>query len=150
MTIIYPNVDDCIPVMLGSMERFKAIQAERLGTFYLNKNWIDAGQDPLSSSRKYIETYGDKKGWKVSKMMYKNYTHFMLIDNGCYAIEKYRKHVHEACKKFEKIYCEEKGNLKFVKAILNRQCEMVTILPNSQNVKLEQNYRSRKNFFPET
>jgi len=150
LTLVYPNVDDCIPVILGSMERFKAIQAERLGTFYLNKNWIDSGEDPLSSNRKYIETYGEKKGWKVSKLMYKNYTHFTLIDNGCYALDKYRIHVHEACEKFEKIYSEEKGDLKFIEAILNRQCEMVTILPNSQNVKSEQIYQSRKNFFPET
>lgn len=150
LTLVYPNVDDCIPVILGSMERFKAIQAERPGTFYLNKNWIDAGEDPLSSSRKYIQTYGEKKGWKVSKLMYKNYTHFMLIDNGCYALEEYRTHVHEACDKFEKIYSEEKGDLKFVQAILDRQCEMVTILPNAQNDKSKQIYQSKKAFFPET
>ncbi len=149
LTLVYPNVDDCIPVILGSMERFKAIQAERSGTFYLNKNWIDAGEDPLSSSRKYIESYGEKKGWKVSKLMYKNYTHFTLIDNGCYELEKYRDHVHEACETFGKIYSEEKGNLKFVKEILNRQCEMVTILPNS-NDEVKQIYQSRKAFFPGT
>ncbi|TGE32967.1 DUF1638 domain-containing protein [Desulfosporosinus sp. Sb-LF] len=150
LTLIYPNVDDCIPVILGSMERFKAIQAEKVGTFYLNKNWIDAGEDPLSSSRKYIETYGEKKGWKVSKVMYKNYTHFTLIDNGCYTLDKYRMHVREACEKFEKIYSEEKGDLKFVEAILNRQCEMVTIPPNAQNDESKQIYQTRKAFFPET
>ncbi|MBP1759936.1 MAG: hypothetical protein H6Q63_853 [Firmicutes bacterium] len=150
LTLIYPNVDDCIPVILGSVERFKAIQAERTGTFYLNKNWIDAGEDPLSSSMKYIETYGEKKGWKVSKLMYKNYTHFTLIDNGCYELEKYRLHVHKACEKYDKIYSEEKGDLKFVEAILNRQCEMVTVLPNSQNYESKQTYQSRKAFFPET
>ena len=150
LTLVYPKVDDCIPVILGSMERFKAIQAERLGTFFLNKNWIDAGEDPLSSSRKYIETYGEKKGWKVSKLMYKNYTHFTLVDNGCYSLEEYRIHVHQACEKFEKIYYEEKGDLKFVEAILDRQCEMVTILPNSQNDDSKQIYQSRAAFFPET
>jgi hypothetical protein len=149
LTLIYPKVDDCIPVILGSMERFKAIQAERPGTFYLNRNWIDAGEDPLSSSRKYIETYGEKKGWKVSKLMYKNYTNFTLIDNGCYILDKYRTHVHEACEKFEKIYSEEKGDLKFVEEILNRQCEMVTILPDSQNDESKQRYLSKKAFFPE-
>jgi hypothetical protein len=130
LTLIYPDVDDCIPVILGSLERYKRIQAERLGTFYMNKNWIDAGEDPLSSSKKYIEKYGEKKGWRVSKVMYKNYTHFALIDNGCYELEKYRIYVHESCEKFDKIYSEEKGDLKFVEAILERQCAMVTIPPN--------------------
>ncbi|MDP4159571.1 MAG: DUF1638 domain-containing protein [Bacillota bacterium] len=150
LELIYPNVDDCIPVILGSMERFKRMHAERPGTFYMNKNWIDSGQDPLSSSRKYIETYGEKKGWKVSKVMYKNYTTFALIDNGCYELEKYRAHVHEACEKFEKIYSEEKGDLKFVEAILKRECEMVSIPPNSDNDESKQIYQSRKEFFPET
>lgn len=150
LTLIYPNVDDCIPVILGSMERFKRLQTERPGTFYMNKNWIDSGQDPLNASRKYIETYGEKKGWKVSKVMYKNYTNFSLIANGCYELEKYRAHVHKACEKFEKIYTEEKGDLKFVEAILNRQCEMVTIPPNSDNDQSKQIYQSRKAFFPET
>lgn len=150
LTLIYPDVDDCIPVILGSMERFKQIQAERPGTFYLNKNWIDAEEDPLSSSRKYIETYGEKKGWRVSRLMYKNYTNFSLIDNGCYEIEKYRAYVQEACEKFEKMYSEEKGDLRFVEAILNRQCEMVTILPHSVDDESKQKYQSRKAFFPET
>ncbi|WP_407313517.1 DUF1638 domain-containing protein [Desulfosporosinus sp. SB140] len=149
LILIYPDIDDCIPVILGSMERFKRIQAERPGTFYLNKNWIDAGEDPLNSSKKYVETYGEKKGWKVAKLMYKNYTNFSLIDNGCYALEKYRIHVHEACEKFEKIYSEEKGDLKFVEAILNNQCPMVTILPKSQKNDCEESYKSRMAFFPE-
>jgi hypothetical protein len=147
LTLIYPDVDDCIPVILGSMERFKCIHAERPGTFYMNKNWIDSGQDPLSSSRKNIETYGEKKGWKISKLMYKNYNYFSLIDNGCYDLEKYRVHTLEACEKFGKKYLEEKGDLKFIEAILNRQCEMVTVLPRLQ---IEESYQSRKAFFPET
>ncbi|MDQ7096113.1 DUF1638 domain-containing protein [Desulfosporosinus sp. PR] len=147
LTLIYPDVDDCIPVILGSKERFKSIQAERPGTYYMNKNWIDSGQDPLSSSKKYIMTYGEKKGWKVSKLMYKNYHYFSLIDNGCYELEKYRAYTLEACEKFEKKYLEEKGDLKFVEAILNRLCEMVIVPPGSRN---EEFYQSRKAFFPET
>lgn len=150
LTLVYPNVDDCIPVILGSLEKFKAIQAERTGTFYLNKNWIDAGQDPLSSSRKYIETYGEKKGWKVSQLMYKNYTHFTLIDNGSCVLDKYREHVQEACRKFGKVYSEEKGNLKFIEGILNRQGNLVIIPPSSGTHSSGEVYQSRKRFFPGT
>lgn len=149
LTLIYPDVDDCIPVILGSMERFKRIQAERPGTFYMNKNWIDAGQDPLSSSKKYIEMYGEKKGWKISQLMYRNYHCFSLIDNGCYELEKYRAHAQEACAKFAKEYVEEKGDLKFVEAILDRKCEMVTILPCPKSDQSGQIYQSRKAFFPD-
>lgn len=150
LTLIYPNVDDCIAVILGSMERFIHIQSERAGTFYMNKNWIDAGEDPLSSNKKYIEKYGEQKGWKVSKLMYKNYTHFSLIDNGCYELEKYRLHVYEACAMFDKQYSEEKGNLEFVESILQRQCDMITILANNQNGETESIYQNRKTFFSES
>ena len=146
LTLIYREVDDCILVILGSKEHFRRLQAERPGTFYLNKNWIDSGQDPLNSSRKYIRTYGEKKGWKISKLMYKNYHYFSLIDNGCCELEKYRAYTLETCEKFGKEYLEEKGDLKFIEAILNRLCEMVIVLPRLQN---EESYQSRKAFFPE-
>jgi hypothetical protein len=147
LNLSYPDVDDCIPVILGSMEKFKSLQAERPGSFYLNKNWIDACEDPLNSSNKYITTYGEKKGWKVAKLMYKNYTHFVLIDNGCYELDSYRKHVQESCVKFEKDYLEEKGSLGFIDAILKRECPMVNIAPNPQGQAADQ-YKSRAAFFP--
>lgn len=145
--LTYPDVDDCIPIILGSMDKFKRLQAERTGSFYLNKNWIDAGEDPLNTSKKYIDTYGEKKGWKVAKLMYKNYTHFVLIDNGCYDLSGYREHIHESCRMFDKAYFEEKGDLNFIQAILKRRCEMVNIPPNSVE-KVNEKYQSRSAFFP--
>lgn len=146
--LIYPDVADCIPVILGSLAKFNNLQAEMPGSFYLNKNWIDAGEDPLNSSRKYIEAYGEKKGWKVARLMYKNYTDFVLIDNGCYDLDSYRLHVHESCTRFGKAYREEKGDLKFIEAILNRECAMVEIAPDSRE-QAGVEYKSRGEFFPE-
>ncbi len=131
LNLVYPDVDDCIPILLGSMERFRHLQKERPGTFYLNKAWIDSGQDPGGTSISYAETYGDVKGWKVSKKMYKHYTHFALIDNECYDLQNYRKHVMETCEKFEKNFIEEKADLSFFSAILNNQCRMRKIAPTS-------------------
>lgn len=148
LVLTYPDVADCIPIILGSKEKFMSLQSVRPGSFYLNKNWIDAGEDPLNSCKKYVAGYGEKKGWKVARLMYKNYTHFVLIDNGCYELEGYREHVRESCLQFEKSYLEEKGDLGYVKAILNRTCPMITIAPKPQGQDVEE-YRSRAAFFPE-
>ena len=131
LNLVYPDVDDCIPILLGSEERFRYLQKERPGTFYLNKAWIDSGQDPGGTSKSYEEIYGEVKGWKVSKRMYKHYTHFALIDNGCYDLHNYRKHVTETCEKFEKDFIEEKADLSYFLAILNNQCRMRKIAPTN-------------------
>lgn len=131
LVLCYPKVEDCIPVLLGSLEKYLRLQAERKGTFYFNKDWIDSRQDPLGSVSKYVEMYGEEKGWKVSRRMYKNYTHFALINNGCYEVEKYRNHVLEACRRFAKEYVEEPGDLSFIEAILEGKTPMVTIQPRN-------------------
>lgn len=118
LSIVYPDVHDCIPLLLGSMERFYQLHAEKPGNFFLNRAWIDAGNGPLGILRKYKERYGDEKGLRAAKKMFKNYTHFTLIDNGCYDPESYRNHVQEACHVFQKTYAEEKGSLDLVRDIL--------------------------------
>lgn len=129
LQLIYPDVDDCIPLILGSKEKLNQLRAVRPGTFYFNKAWIDSKQDPLGANQKYRERYGVEKSWRISRRMYKNYTHFALIDNGCYELEGYRDHVMEACQSFDKTYIEEKGSLDFIQAGLNNRCSMRKILP---------------------
>lgn len=124
LDLSYPDVADCIPIMLGSMEKFRQIHKLRPGTFYLNKAWIDSGQDPMGATQKYKETYGEVKGCKVANKMYQHYTHFALVDNGCYDLEDYRKHVMKTCEDFGKEFVEEKGTLDFVAAILENKCRM--------------------------
>lgn len=131
LELIYPDVADCIPLILGSRERFNTLQQTRPGTFYFNKNWIDSGKGPLGSNQEYVERYGLDKGWKISRRMYKHYTHFALIDNGCYELAGYRDHVLEACRCFDKIYIEEKGSLDLIQAALNNRCRMRRIPPRS-------------------
>ncbi|HWI54451.1 MAG TPA: DUF1638 domain-containing protein [Desulfobacteria bacterium] len=127
LNVVYPDVHDCIPILIGSMERFYKLHTERPGNFYLNRAWIDSGNGPLGSLNQYKERYGDEKGLRVTKKMYKNYTHFTLIDNGCYELDYYRKHVQEACEIFEKAYSEEKGSLDLVNAVLNNRFQMRSI-----------------------
>lgn len=129
--LTYPDVADCIPVIMGSMDKYLKLQKDRPGTFYLNKAWIDSGEDPLSSNRKYSCIYGEKKGWKISRLMYRNYTHFALIDNGCYDMAQYRDYVKTACTVFDKEYVEESGDLSFVKSILSGTSKMIYVSPTS-------------------
>lgn len=122
--LIYPDVHDCIPVLIGSIERYRQMHAARPGVFYLNKAWIDSGAGPLGCLRKYSEIYGPEKGWRATQKLYKGYTHFMLIDNCCCELQSYREHVQEACQLFGKEYIEEKGSMDFVSAILNNTCHL--------------------------
>lgn len=124
LNIIYPDLQDCIPILLGAMDKYRQIQTNCPGTFYLNKAWIDSGAGPLNLMKNYQDRYGEKKGLRAAQKMYKSYTHFMLIDNcGC-PLEPYREHIQEACQIYAKEFIEIKGNLELMSAILNNTSNM--------------------------
>jgi len=135
--LIYPEVPDCTPILLGSMGKYTELQNHRPGTYYFNNSWIESGNNPLDKNREYALKYGEELAWELSNEIYKNYTHFTLINNGCYNIEKSREFVKESCRQFNKEYSEEMGSLEFIADILNNRCRMVHILPDSEKEENE-------------
>lgn len=138
LNLVHPDVQDCIPIIVGSVAGFSQMHKSRPGTFYLNKAWIDSGEDPLGMIRKYTEHYGAKKGVKVAQKMLANYTHFALIDNGCYELQVYREHVKKACAVFAKEYAEEKGSLDLVHEILTHKIPLKEIPGRMSEVRREE------------
>lgn len=133
LKLIYPEVHDCTPILLGSVEKYEKLQMERPGSFYFNHAWIESGNNPLGKHEYYIKRYGKELALELSQEIYKNYTHFVLINNNCGDLPKAREYVKRACEKLNKQYAEELGDLNLIKKILNNQHRMVNILPEDDN-----------------
>jgi len=133
LRLIYPEVHDCTPILLGSVEKYEKLQLERPGSFYFNHAWIESGNNPLGKHEYYVKRYGKELALELSQEIYKNYTHFVLINNNCGDLPKAREYVKRACEKFNKQYAEEIGDLSFIIRILNNQYRMVNILPKEAN-----------------
>jgi hypothetical protein len=87
-TLTIPRVHDCIPLLLGSRERFDRLSKEEKGTFYYTRGWIDGmkkangDQSILSEYKRIKEKFGELKAISVIKRMYAAYTRILYIKTG--------------------------------------------------------------------
>jgi len=84
--MVYPRVDDCISMLLGSVEARR--QYER--TYFLTKGWLQNEANIWSEFEYTVRKYGNKKALRIMKEMYKHYEILSLIDNGAYDVQEIR------------------------------------------------------------
>ncbi len=78
-TLVIPRVDDCIALLLGSYERYRAEFARQPATYYLSKGWLECGSEPLKEYREYVGKYGREKAQWLIEQQYHNYTRLALV-----------------------------------------------------------------------
>lgn len=91
--LIFPKVDDCISLLLGSVKARKEI--ERLGTYFLTEGWLEHENNLWKEYQYTLEKYGEKRGKRLFALMLKHYTDLIVIDTGCYDIDRFRKRAEE-------------------------------------------------------
>jgi hypothetical protein len=96
-TLVIPRVDDCIAIFLGSGENYQYQSQKEMGTYYLTKGWIEAGDSLFEEKQRLVEKYGEEKADFIMGAMLKNYTRLAYIDTGMADQEKYLgRATHEA------------------------------------------------------
>lgn len=77
-----PRVHDCIPLLLGSKERFEQCRLEEKGTFYLSCGWALGEASILSSFQRHCHRFGKKKATGILRRMYEGYNRILFIHTG--------------------------------------------------------------------
>lgn len=78
--MVFPRVDDCISMLLGSVEARR--QYER--TYFLTKGWLE-GERTIYDEYKYtIKRYGPEVGEEIMQMMLGKYRNLGVLDTGTY------------------------------------------------------------------
>ncbi|ADL51002.1 DUF1638 domain-containing protein [Clostridium cellulovorans] len=75
-----PKVHDCIPILLGSKEKYYKLKDEEKGTFYLSGGWMLTEKSILSEHKRICERFGERKALKVIDKMYNNYKRVLFIN----------------------------------------------------------------------
>lgn len=84
--IVIPRVDDCISLLLGSVEvRRRTSQG---GTYYLTKGWLDSERNIIGEYEHCVAKYGEKRALRITKTMLAHYKRLMLINTGAYSVKK--------------------------------------------------------------
>lgn len=79
--MIIPKVDDCLTLMLGSMEQRQKISAEA-GTYFLTLGWIKQEENLFFEYDRTVNKFGEKMAKEINEMMYKHYSRVAMIDTG--------------------------------------------------------------------
>ena len=81
--MVFPLVDDCIGIFLGSKAAHLDQIKKEPGTFFLSKGWIDAGTTPFEEYEYMVKRFGTDRACRLMHRMLQNYTRLAFIDTGC-------------------------------------------------------------------
>lgn len=87
-SIIFPNVDDCITLLLGSCQKRKKISHE-MGTYFLTKGWLNYEINIWVEYQDAIKRYGKTKADRIFKIMLQHYKRLGIVETGAYDLDKF-------------------------------------------------------------
>ena len=94
-TLIIPRTHDCIAILLGSHRAYMRAQAERPGTYYLTRGWLESNNHPLGQYRDCLDRYGEDAAGHVVDAMYSHYTDLVYLASTREELEECRPRVRE-------------------------------------------------------
>jgi hypothetical protein len=132
--LVFPKVDDCIALYLGSREEYIRQLKIAPGTFFLSKGWIECGEDPYTEYCSMREKYGDDKALRLTKRYIKHYTRLALINSTDTDSEAYRKYARMVADRFDLSFEEIQGSKKFLTRLIGGdwQQDFVVVPPGTE------------------
>lgn len=116
-TLIFPRVDDCISLLLGSCKRRMEISRAH-GTYFLTEGWLKGERNIWKEYEYTMEKYGEETGKEIFSMMLGNYRSLALLDTGCYSMEKAGAEAENIAKTLELEYKILPATLDYMKKLL--------------------------------
>ncbi len=116
-TLIFPRVDDCISLLLGSCKRRMEISREH-GTYFLTEGWLKGERNIWKEYEYTMDKYGEETGKEIFSMMLGNYRSLALLDTGCYSMEKAGAEAENIAKTLELEYKVLPATLDYMKKLL--------------------------------
>ena len=97
--LVFVRGHDCITLLLGSKERYRAYFDEHPGTYWYSPGWIDNGSQPGKERyakvlRSYIDKYGEDNAEYLMQMeqgWFERYSNAAYVDLGFGNVEKYKQ-----------------------------------------------------------
>ena len=80
--MIIPKMDDCISLLMGSVER----RMQYKGTYFMTEGWIRGERNIWREYEYCVEKFGEKVGMEIFDTMFHNYNTVGLLDTGCFSL----------------------------------------------------------------
>lgn len=137
--LIFPRVDDCITLLLGSAEARKRV--ENLGSYFLTEGWLEHETNLWSEYAYALEKYGEKRGKEIYKLVLKHYTDLIVIDTGCYNIKRFQKRAAEIASQLGLSLENVQGTTRYMEKLLTGPYDGEFVrIPPGKRVSMEDLY----------
>lgn len=138
--IIFPKVDDCITMLLGSCEKRKEISGE-MGTYFLTKGWLEYEKNIWVEYQDTVKRYGKVKTDKIYKIMLKHYKRLGVIETNAFDMEDFLKKTEQVAKDLNLSQEIIPGTLSYIKKLLNGPWDEDFVIINAnETITLEHIY----------
>lgn len=77
--LVIPRVHDCIPVLLGSKDRYQVMQQEDKSSFYFSGGWVEGERMIIPEYERCCAQFGPKKALRILNIMFENYHRLIYI-----------------------------------------------------------------------
>lgn len=85
--LILPRVDDCITLLLGSIQRRREL-SETYAAYFLTHGWMRGERNIWVEYQHMVSKYGEDVARDIAGTMFGNYRTLMLLDSGTEPIEQ--------------------------------------------------------------
>lgn len=115
--LIIPRIDDCISLLLGSIEKRKE-QSQGGSTYFMTEGWLEGERNIWKEYQYTTEKYGSELGLEIFNTMFQNYRNLALINTHCYDMKPAAKEAKRIAKHLNLSYVELPGNIHYLKELL--------------------------------
>lgn len=115
--IVFPRVDDCITLLLGSYGKRREISRE-MGTYFLTKGWLDYETNIWSDYQKTLIKYGKEKTDRLYKTILENYKRLAVIETGAFQLDSFLERTKYIARDLKLKHQVIPGTLSYIEKLL--------------------------------
>jgi len=129
--LVIPRSDDCITLLLGSIER----RQESQYTYFLTEGWLKGERNIWVEYENCLKRYGEKRGKRIFDSLFANYKYIALVDTGAYDAKAAEEEARRIGERLGLEYRKMDGTLDHLRLLLREgwtQDKFVLIPPNTE------------------
>lgn len=112
--LVVPRCDDCITLLLGSMQKRQSIQA----TYFLTEGWLKGERNLWREYEYCLEKYGPKRAEKIFSVMMAHYKNLAMLDTGCFDTLQCSQEIQRIAQVLNLEYTRIPGTLDYLDQLL--------------------------------
>ncbi|SFH18647.1 Protein of unknown function [Desulfotomaculum arcticum] len=117
-TLVLPQYHDCIAMLLGSNERYRANLGSEIGGLFLTGGWLKYFNPKQKFYEDWLPRFGHDKALKYGKRMLADYKRIILVENESYDVDATFLEMREPAKFFGLEEHRMRGTLDVIRKLV--------------------------------